>query len=280
MPKYLQFRHFVKIAGRPFPVDSVTGPRINFQRMQEHDFESLYHLEESYWWFAGMRDVADTIMARELQQPNLRLLDAGCGTGYNLGHYAGEGRRQVYGLDIDADALRYVRKRGFTKVAQASVAEIPFESETFDLVCSFDVVVMTPLEMHDACLSEMRRVLKPGGHLFIRVAALMWLWSSHDEDLGVRYRYTREELSKRLAAHGFTVEWASYANGFLFPIIVARRFLKRFGVGGGSDVKPLPRGLRWLDGIFRTALSGEAKWFKAGHRLPVGLSVICYARKI
>jgi hypothetical protein len=44
-------------------------------------------------------------------------------------------------------------------------------------------------------------------------------------------------------------------------------------------VKPLPRGLGWLDGIFRRILEREAVWFKSGHQLPFGLSLICYARK-
>ena len=95
----------------------------------------------------------------------------------------------------------------------------------------------------------------------------------------VRYRYSRGELTARLAQCGFVVEWASYANGFLFPVILLRRFLKRAGIGGGTDVKPLPRGLGWLDGIFRGVLRSEAAWFKSGKRLPFGLSLICYARK-
>ncbi len=247
--------------------------------MHEQDFELLYQLEEAYWWFPAMRAITDTVAARALQQSNLRILDAGCGTGFNLGYYAAADSRDVYGLDLATAALKHVRKRGFHKVAQASITDIPFKSETFDLVFSFEVVTQTPYDTHDASLREMHRVLKPGGHLFIRVPAFMWLWTSHDEELEVRYRYTRDEFAKRLTACGFAVEWTSYANGFLFPVILVRRFLKRVGIGGGTDVKPLPAGLRWLDGIFRRVLASEAKWFKAGRRLPFGLSLICYARK-
>ena len=246
--------------------------------MRTEDFELLYQLEETYWWFAAMRRITDTVAARELAQPNLRILDAGCGTGFNLGHYAGDSR-DVYGLDIASDALEHVHKRGFRKITQASIAEIPFRSETFDLIFSLDVVTQTPCEIHDAALRELCRVLKPGGHLFVRVPAFMWLWSSHDEALQVRYRYKRDELAKKLEQCGFAIEWTSYANSFLFPVILTRRFLKRLGIGGGTDVKPLPPGLRWLDRIFRNVLAREALWFRTGRRLPFGLSLICYARK-
>jgi SAM-dependent methyltransferase len=248
--------------------------------MHAEDFELLYRLEEKYWWFAAMRRITDTIAARELQQPGLRILDAGCGTGFNLHYYADANRRDVYGLDIADAALDHVSQRGFRKIVQASIAEIPFKSGTFDVVFSFEVVTQTPQEMHDSELREMFRVLKPGGHLFIRVPAFMWMWSSHDEELEVRYRYTRRELEKRLRDAGFAVEWTSYANGFLFPVILVRRFLKHAGIGGGTDVKPLPRGLSWLDGIFRRLLASEAAWFKSGRRLPFGLSLICYAVKV
>src|SRR5204862_3388965 len=142
-----------------------------------------------------------------------------------------------------------VRKHGSRNIAQASIRGILFQSDTFDLAVSYDVVTQTPNVTHAAPLAEMHRVLTPGGDLFIRVPAFMWLWSSHDEELEVRYRYTRDELAKRLSEAGFIVDWMSYANGFLFPVILLRRFLKRFAIGGGTDVKPLPRGLGWLDGI-------------------------------
>jgi SAM-dependent methyltransferase len=247
--------------------------------MREQDFELLYQLEEKYWWFHAMREITDTIAARELQLPGIRVLDAGCGTGFNLGYYAGKGSRDVYGLDLADAALKHVRERGFFKVAKASITEIPFESETFDIVFSFEVVTHTPYETHDTSLREMNRVLKPGGHLYIRVPAFMWLWSSHDEAINTCYRYSRDELAKKLKETGFDIEWISYANGFLFPIILLRRFLKRFGIGGGTDVKPLPRGLQWLDGIFRTILASEAKWFKSGRTLPFGVSLIAYVKK-
>ncbi len=247
--------------------------------MRPEDFELLYQLEEKFWWFAAMRRITDTVAARELAQPNLKILDAGCGTGFNLGYYSALNSHDVYGLDIADAALEHVRNRGFTKVTQASITNIPFKSETFDLVFSFEVVTQTPPEAHEAAFREMIRVLKPGAHCFIRVPAFMWLWSSHDEDLQARYRYTRDELQKRLEHCGFTVEWTSYANGFLFPVILGRRLLKHAGIAAGSDVKPLPRGLGWLDGVFKAVLSREAQWFKSGHRLPFGLSLICYARK-
>jgi SAM-dependent methyltransferase len=248
--------------------------------MRTEDYEFLYQLEEKYWWFVGMREITDTVTSKELQKRDLRILDAGCGTGYNLGHYASTDRREVYGFDIAKTALDWVKKRGFRKIAQASVTEIPFKSETFDVVFSFDVLQQLPSDINEAGFREMHRILRPGGLLFIRVAAFEWLRSSHDEEVQTMHRFTRAELGRKIRQSGFSVEWISYANTLLFPVVLVRRLLKRVGIGGGTDVKPLPRGLGWVDGIFRRMLLREAKWFRAGRTFPFGLSIICCARKV
>jgi SAM-dependent methyltransferase len=248
--------------------------------MRSEEFEFLYRLETRYWWFVAMRRITDSLMGTELARENTRILDAGCGTGFNLNYYASSGSRKVFGLDIADSAIQCIKRRGIDKIAQASVTAIPFRSELFDVVFSFEVVTQLPFDLHDDAFREMRRVLKPGGSLFVRVPAFMWLWSSHDEEVHTYYRYRLPELEAKLIRLDFQVQWISYANGFLFPVILLNRLLKHVGIRKGSDVRPLPRGLAWVDGIFRRTLESEAKWFQRGRRLPFGLSLICIAKKV
>lgn len=246
--------------------------------MREKDFEYLYNLEERFWWFVAMRAITDTVVASELNGRKLRILDAGCGTGYNIAHFQKAGH-SVFALDIAPEAIAGVRQRGFQRVCQASVVEIPYISSTFDFVFSFEVVSQVPVQAYAEAIREMHRVLKPGGFLFLRVPAFEWLRSSHDEDLRTTHRFARSELRDKLKEAGFEVRLSTYANTFLFPVVLFRRFLKHLGIGQGSDVKPLPAGLAWLDPVFRRILAAEARVLGAGRRLPFGLSVICYARK-
>ena len=248
--------------------------------MRSEDFEFLYNLEESFWWFVAMRKITDTIVAPQLSEGlPLRILDAGCGTGFNLSHYEKDGRHEVYGIDIAAEAVDGVRKRGFPRIAQASVTEIPFEANSFDLVFSFDVMCQVPVTLNDEGFREMQRVLKPGGFLFIRVPAFEWMRSSHDADLHTAHRFNRKELVDKLMKAGFRIQRATYANTFLFPVVALRRLLKFAGIGRGTDVRPLPAGLGWMDPLFRRILLSEAQVIKSGRQLPFGLSMVCYARK-
>jgi ubiquinone/menaquinone biosynthesis C-methylase UbiE len=253
--------------------------------MQAEDYAYMYDLEKHFWWFAGMREITGILLDRECgPSRDRRILDAGCGTGANiewLARYAGKGR--VIGIDLVSTALGFCRQRALNGLVQASATHLPFGDETFDLVTSFDVLVQIEGEGNDdRAISEMHRVLKPGGIAFVRGAAYRWMRSGHDEALGTQRRYNLGELREKIERPGFTVLRTTYANSLAFPLVLLRRLvLKRIGLADrGSDVKPLPPGLEWLNRILTNALRTEARYLKDPQAtLPAGLSVICIARK-
>jgi ubiquinone/menaquinone biosynthesis C-methylase UbiE len=253
--------------------------------MQTEDYQYLYDLEEHFWWFEGMRKITANLLDPVCPPgPNRAVLDAGCGTGGNLEwlrRYAGNGR--ISGIDLMSDALKFCRQREHRMLAQASIIALPFNNAVFDLVTSFDVLPQLPLVGADAeALGEMARVLKPGGIIFARAAAYPWLRSGHDEALQTHQRYYLGTFCERIERAGFRVLRATYANSLLLPIVISRRLvLKRLRlVDHGSDVKPFPPGLQWLNSALKLALLSEALWLKNLRlQLPAGLSAICVARK-
>ncbi len=252
--------------------------------MRTEDYEYLYRLEETFWWFAGMREITAALLDQLLPPRDRVILDAGCGTGGNLewlARYAGNGC--IVGIDLVSTALEFCRKRTHEHLALASATDLPFAARSFDLVTSFDVLVQIPGPGADErAMREMFRVLKPGGIAFVRGAAYEWMKSGHDRALGTARRYDLDELREKLKRAGFEVLRGTYANSLLFPVAAIRRLLlKRLGLADeGSDVKPLPQNLQWLNRIFTNALLWEAKMLRDPNaRLPVGLSAICVARR-
>lgn len=252
--------------------------------MQTEDFVHLYEVEDKLWWFVGMREISAALLD-ELRPPELEnALDIGCGTGLNLKwleRYAPAAK--ISGLDVEKTALDFCRRRGENFLAQGSATDLPFRDASFDLVTSFDVLVQIPGEKSDEkAIAEMHRVLKPKGVAFVRAAAYEWMRSGHDRALNSQRRYTIGELSKKLENAGFTVLRKTYANTLPFPLAVIRRLiLKPIGLSDkGSDVKPFPPRLEWLNRILTRALWREAKFLKRPKSsLPFGLSAICVARK-
>lgn len=101
------------------------------------------------------------------------VLDCGCGGGANLEKLLGKcPEGHVRGIDyseISVEKAQKVNRKaidaGRCAVLQASVAELPFESETFDLATAFETVYFWPGLV--PCFKEVWRVLKPGGVFFI-----------------------------------------------------------------------------------------------------------------
>ena len=122
------------------------------------------------------------------------------------------------GIDLMSEALKFCRARDHRMLAQASTTALPFDDTVFDLVTSFDVLPQLPLRGADQeALREMARVLKPGGIIFVRVAAYPWLRSGHDEALQTHERYHLGTLCERVEQAGFRVLRATSANSFLLP---------------------------------------------------------------
>lgn len=107
------------------------------------------------------------------------ILDAGCGTGRNLLYFLKSGAN-VFGVDQNPEAIAQLRMlaNSFSQVDPvenfkvASVEQLPFEHETFDLVISSAVLHFAENLGHfEAMLNSMWAVLKPGGYFFCRLAS-------------------------------------------------------------------------------------------------------------
>jgi SAM-dependent methyltransferase len=235
----------------------------------------MFEAEEKQWWYAGQRAVATAVLhSWAAGRPGgLRLLDAGCGTGFNLVALAGLGR--TFGLDLSAEALRFCRERG-VRAVRGSLLRLPFPDASFDLVTSFDVVYHDWVPDDRAAVAEMARVLRPGGALLVRCPALEALRGAHDAEVLTRRRYTRAELAALVEGAGLRLLRATYCNSLLLPLLFARRTLDRALAREGSDVGFLPAPLETL---FRGVMGLEAWLVRRGLGLPLGASVVALARK-
>ena len=132
--------------------------------MTPDEYKFLYELEERHWWFVGMRRIVAALLDGEAPAGAERILDAGCGTGLMLSWLRRYGKESsVFGLDYNSFALRYSAQRGERLLVEGSIAAMPFPSNSFDLVTTFDVLHSFPVSGAAAPFAELARVLKPGG---------------------------------------------------------------------------------------------------------------------
>ena len=124
----------------------------------------------------GHRPVGEQAIARMRVNPEARVLDVGCGSGWAtrlLADYAFEGR--VTGIDISDEMIQLAREsskdRANIDYEVASAEKLPFADHEF--THAFSMESLYYYRDIPKALSEICRVLQPAG-LFVAVVDLYW----------------------------------------------------------------------------------------------------------
>ena len=170
--------------------------------MQQSEYEWMYELEDTHWWFVSRQQLVNTLLEQQLTPDSNRfMLDVGCGTGGNLKLLGRWGN--TIGIDLNPVALNYARCRNLPRLAQASGLALPYPNNVFGLVTAFDVLYHCWITDDCQAIEECYRVLQPGGWLLLTDPALPGLWSTHDEIYYTRERYLLSDIRQKLADAGF-----------------------------------------------------------------------------
>ena len=233
--------------------------------------------ERDHFWFHGFRasfvPVLDEIAGG---RRDLRLLDCGYGTGYNLQHLLPR-YGTAFGFDLSEDAIRRGRERRLP-IVRANMHHIPFRSNMFDVVTSFDALQSVPDDR--AAVREIARVLKPGGYVVLNVTAFEFLRGDHSDVWSELRRYTPRTAERLLTDAGLQPVRVAFIFASILPMVLgirlAQRLLRVFrGPSGEEDLHvpaaPVNTVLAWL-------VRGDAALARRVP-MPCGTSLMIVGRK-
>lgn len=234
-------------------------------------YEDMYKTEDTHWWHKAKRSFVKLLITKFVKKGKLNLLDVGCGTGKNMEELSKYG--EAWGVDISKEALLFCKKRGLINVKRGEAEHLPFENNTFDVVCVLDV-----LEHVDDAISikEVVRVLNNNGYIIVTVPAFSWLWSKWDEALHHKRRYTRNQVREILTNNGLVIIKETYIHSFLvIPIYIIRKLKQLQSKDYTSDFQ-INNNLVNKALLFISEL--EQMWINR-YDMPFGTSVLCIAQK-
>lgn len=184
---------------------------------------------------------------RWVQSTGLSLLDIGCNVGELLrGVREGYPGIRLFGIEINRVALVKARQTlPDACLCLAGADVLPFANASFDCVTCIEVLEHIPPEQRKRSLEEMRRVLRSGGRLILRVphAGMFAFLDSNNfrfrmpklyrailkqglrdpgyargsEDIVWHHHFTRKELEE-LLGDGWELESSRTGGLFLFPL--------------------------------------------------------------
>ncbi len=195
--------------------------------MNKEYYKQYYYYERNHWWFI-VRNKIIYNKVKKLSEKNKNhtpsILNVGAATGKTSEMLETLGK--VTNVEYDKECCLFLKNELGIDVINASIIDLPFEDNTFDIVCAFDVI--EHVEDDKKATEELTRVCKTGGNIILTVPAFMSLWSEHDE-INMHYRrYTRKQISKiSRDIPGFNITYSSYFNSILFIPIWLIRILFR-----------------------------------------------------
>jgi SAM-dependent methyltransferase len=247
----------------------------------DEGFEVTAAVEAGSFWCRSrnrvLRDVVNRYTDRTRQ---LAMLEIGCGVGGVVAEMRRFSHLTLTASEIYLQGLRFARSR-FPDVdfIQLDATDMPFRSE-FDIVGAFDV--LEHIQADDRVMEGVHQALRPGGLFIAMVPQYQWMWSTLDEVVCHKRRYSRPGLLRQLRDHRFEVVFCSSFVTALFPAMAASRLLARRRkapldrkAAFASEVKLSPGANRLCDWIMRA----DELALRAGVSLPFGGSLLVVARK-
>jgi SAM-dependent methyltransferase len=164
--------HRLRAEGRPRRDPGAGGPLLHLRRhapVKPVEYRRMFEAEERQWWYAGQRAVALALFEPWARERRLLLLDAGCGTGFNLVALARFG--PTLGIDLSEDAIAFCRERGVRRRARlGAAAAVPRRGLRGRDLVRRDLPRLGRRRPRGGRRDG--RVLRPGGALLVRVPAL------------------------------------------------------------------------------------------------------------
>jgi SAM-dependent methyltransferase len=247
---------------------------------KEAEYEKMFRVEQQLWWYKILHGrVLAAIQKQFGSRTNIRVLDAGCGTGGLLSYLRERGYTNTEGLDGSADAVAFCHKRDLN-VSQLNLLNLNIwqpdvTAEAFDVVVCDDVFCYFNNEQLSGVVRELARRVRPGGLLITNNNAFAIFRGSHDLAVGSTRRFVRADLEQLLPGTGLKIQYSTYWSLLLSPLILAVRQWQNLQLRLGwqttdqphSDVYLPPN---WLNSLFYGLVKAEGTLLP---RTPFGSSL-------
>lgn len=120
---------------------------------------------------SGSRDLFVKWYTNKFVPKGGRVLEGGCGKGQYV-HAFKNWNYDSYGIDYAKDTVQKVNKLfPELNIIQGDVRDLPYDTNFFDAYWSFGVIEHF-YEGYEKIVREMKRVVKPGGHIFVTIPVM------------------------------------------------------------------------------------------------------------
>ena len=188
--------------------------------------------EGSHWYYASKARALQCCLGD--RQPE-KILDVGAGSGF----FSKTLLRKTTAKSAICVDPGYAEDRSEIQSGKPIVFKRAHAVGDADVILLMDVLEHVDDDV--GLLRAYAEPARPGTRFIVSVPAFSWLWSSHDEFLDHRRRYTLNQVLGVLSHAGLSPVTGFYFFGALLPAVAAQRLWRRWWKAEripGSDLRP------------------------------------------
>lgn len=195
-----------------------------------HEYQKMYAVESKLWWYKILHDKVLTQIRQHFgaNKPDIKILDAACGTGGLLIFLQKNGFINSSGFDFSEHAVEFSLERKLD-VGPGDLKSVEkFRPlETYDVICCNDALYfLTDAEILHT-LSVFKRRLRPNGIILINIHAFEAFSGTHDLAVGSTRRFVLRDFQKFAKQVPLKISYNTYWPFLLsIPIWAVRQYQK------------------------------------------------------
>jgi len=195
------------------------------------EYQSMAAVESNHWWFRTLHETCLMAICAESSGMDLRILDAGCGTGGLMAYLKAHGYKNVSGFDLADVAVQKCLSDGLD-VWQQDITKL----EAFPAKIRFDVIVANDILCYLSnselaiFFKHIHELLSVEGILIVNVPAFHAFSGMHDLAVGIKQRFTLTDFDKFINEKKYKIIRAKYWPFLLSPLIYSTRLSQRINL--------------------------------------------------
>ncbi len=235
------------------------------------EYRMMYEAEEKLWWYRILHEkVLKEIQNRFHENKQIKILDAGCGTGGLMSFLIKHGYENIQGFDYSEDAVSFCKERNLD-VQQTDITnfEDKFATNSFDVIVNDDVVYQFDNSTITNIFHTFQSILKVDGIIITNNNAFNVFYGTHDIAVGGNQRFKLSDFEKFLKNLPLKIIYHTYWSVLLSPLILGVRLVQQIQLKLNLiDLKSIKSDVTvpadFVNNFFYQVVKLEEKLFKKG----------------
>lgn len=245
--------------------------------MLENDFEyeKMGRAETTHWWYQNLHELTLDTLKKKFNNKEIKIIDAGSGTGGLLLKLKTEGYTNSEGFDLSEFAVAKSKEKSLqVKTGNILSIESLFSPHYADVIICHDVLYFVDEKTLPDLVNSFHSILKPGGVLIANVPAYNAFRGSHDLAVGINERFNKNKLLSYFSPP-FKIDLLCWPF-LLSPLIYMIRLYQRLKFGKIKTESDVAEVNPFLNRILFNICRLERRFLK---HTPWGSSIFMVAKK-